>query len=473
MRRIKAGVLSLLILILSFAAGGCMSYHDPDKLTYVTAMLLDVTADKKPVIYFETFVPVRSAARETSDAVRKMFAVQGNTVSQCLGYLQGLTNYHVTLAHCKVLLISKEAVKAGLRNYIDGFIRQEDFVNRTRFVVLDDDVRSFTDLQLGGERLTGLYIFDLLEEQYPLVMGTQANLLSFLNQNESGSRIITMPMVAINVPDMDEAPSTIPLQGQPSSSQPSSSQPSSGQPSSGQPSSSQPSSSQPSSSQPSSSQSSSSQSSSGQSSSGGGNNVGGSQSGGGMGLSGATPNGNTRSGGSSGSGMECKITGIALVTIDGWVDSLDQNSAFYYNLITNPPKTGTIEVPNPSAPGKYVTLGILCTRNKTTGAYQNGRFRYTVRSQVTTMFTEAQDRIDLQDDGTVRKVEKNAEKLLGDRCRSLFAQYQAKGDDIFWIQNAFDRMVPRKKGTSIIGDTDFSIQFQVSITSTHKKFTWS
>lgn len=432
-------VILCLAVALSVLTGGCMSYHDTDKMTYVTSMLLDVTKDKKAIIYFETFIPIRSASKEASEASRRIFAVKADTVSQCLYHLRTLTNFYVTLSHCKVLFITENAVNAGLKNYVDGFIREQDFVNRTRFAIYNGTVDDYRNLQFNNEKLTGLYVFDLLEENYPISMGTRADLLTFVNQCASDTHIIALPRLSIRAKEMDNVPSTLhPSEGH--------------MPSGGQ-----------SSSDGNTSERNGGNQSSGAQFSGGGQK-------GGMGVT---------TGGGSGSlsqmttptDVECEVEGITFADKDRLISSLSLEDSLYYNFMTSHPDFGIIVVPNPEAKGKYVTLGILHSGNGVSSTYEKGIYHYRLNIKVKAMFAEAQDRIDLNDQ-TIEAIERSAEGLLKKRCESLFKRYKEKNEDIFWIQDTFNRLYPKEKKTKIIGKTDLKVDFHIEITSTHKAADW-
>lgn len=448
--RLAAFALACTILL-----SGCVSYHDTDKMTYVTSILLDVGEDKRPVMYFETFIPVRSASKEANEARRRTFTVKADTVSQCFHQLHLITNFYVTISHCKALLITRRAVDAGLVNYIDGFVREEDFVGRTRFVIYEGNIENYRNLVFSNERITGLYILNILEENYAYGTQTAANLLTLIGQDYSPSHMIKLPRLSIVKGQAELAPSasdesapmTVPESAVIGNGDAGSNSPSGTQSSSNSQSQSQ----------------SGSQSQSQNSGMTDGQNTGS--------FSSGTASNSSDISNNPSNEIECLLNGVAFVTGTKWVCALNQKQAFYYDFFVHPPQYGIIQLPNPAQKERSADLSILRTSQNITSSYTGGRLKYNVDIRVTTRFSEAQGHIALNRK-TLQALSREAETHMRQKCREIFEKYQQHNEDVFEIQDYFERVYPHETHKGVLKDTDLNIRFHVDVATTHKAFDW-
>lgn len=163
-----------------------------------------------------------------------------------------------------------------------------------------------------------------------------------------------------------------------------------------------------------------------------------------------------------------EISNAAIVKDCKMVDILRRSEGLGYNFLVDNIKGGSLEVPNPDSPKKFVSLEIL--KNKTnTNVYYDGE-KITVKKVINTRATvaEVQNRINLNTD-TMNQLQKNAEKNISKACNNVFNEYKQKNLDIFNIGEDFQRSYPREKLENIIGKCNLELEVNVNIEGSSDK----
>jgi germination protein, Ger(x)C family len=144
------------------------------------------------------------------------------------------------------------------------------------------------------------------------------------------------------------------------------------------------------------------------------------------------------------------------------VDTLDRKQAEGYNFLIDNIRRGTLEVGNPSADGKFITLEILKSKTNTK-IYYDGK-SVTVKKVIytKTSIAEVQQRFTYNKEMT-NKLEKNAESNIKLACTRIFEEYKKKNLDIFNISDDFDRKYPREKIDDVLSKAQLEVEVHVYV----------
>ncbi|MBV7275530.1 Ger(x)C family spore germination protein [Clostridium sp. PL3] len=134
-----------------------------------------------------------------------------------------------------------------------------------------------------------------------------------------------------------------------------------------------------------------------------------------------------------------------------------------YNFIVDRIKGGTLEIPNPNCPSKFVTLEILKSKTDTKVYYDGKTVHVKKIINTKTSITEAQKALSF-DAKTLNQLSKNAEANIKKFCIQLFEENKKMGLDIFDIGDSFNKAYPREKiEGNIIYKTELEIDSHVFI----------
>lgn len=144
------------------------------------------------------------------------------------------------------------------------------------------------------------------------------------------------------------------------------------------------------------------------------------------------------------------------------VDTLDRKAGEGYNFLIDNIKGGTLEVGNPSADRKFVTLEILKSKTDTKISYDGKSVNVKKVIYTKTSIGEAQQKF-IYNKGTIKQLEKNAESNIKMACNKIFEEYKKKDLDIFNISDDFNRNYPKEKTDDILSKAQLEVEVHVYI----------
>ncbi|MDF2567620.1 MAG: hypothetical protein K0R90_1076 [Oscillospiraceae bacterium] len=197
-KKIRVTALVLLISLMSGLFQGCNSYRDLDDLIFITSVLVD-TNDKLDgvVVYFEAFKPTRSSQQSANSETRIVYRMESNTISGAIDELHRMTSSTLTFSHNKIILFTKRLAKHGFGDYFDLFDRSQEFVVRTLIAIYDADAKIYEDTEVKEEKMVGLYLFDLLQNNESVSpMGVKIDIKEFMDQRLVGDKVNSVPIVS-------------------------------------------------------------------------------------------------------------------------------------------------------------------------------------------------------------------------------------------------------------------------------------
>lgn len=194
LRRLLAAAAAIWIALTTTAC----NYRDLDELLFVASILVDY--DEKSgevVLYIEAFKPLRSSEPDANDEKRIVYSVRASTMGKALQDLNTRTSSYVTFTHCKVILFTTKVAEHGFKDYFDVFNRDQEFIVRAFLAIYDGEVGDYVSLEVPEENMTGIYLYDMINNEYSISpQGERLDLMQFLNNVHSGNRVNIMPVIS-------------------------------------------------------------------------------------------------------------------------------------------------------------------------------------------------------------------------------------------------------------------------------------
>jgi Ger(x)C family germination protein len=137
--------------------------------------------------------------------------------------------------------------------------------------------------------------------------------------------------------------------------------------------------------------------------------------------------------------------GAAIIEKDKMVDKINDDEVIAYNYVHGEAKTGFLTADNPDEKGKHVTLKVLKNNVKISASYDGKSVLLKKDIKVRVTLIESQKPIELSKEEVRRKIEKDAEDTIRDRCNELFYKFQRKGIDLYNVQRWLEMKHPKNK----------------------------
>ncbi|MHA7964307.1 Ger(x)C family spore germination protein [Paenibacillus sp. CAU 1782] len=184
---IKSCIVFLLPLLCCLTLSGCWDRHEINDLAVVLATGIDYS-NKKVQLTAQIFIPRKSGGTSSSGStesspsgVTMIRTAEGVTIAEALNRLQRKISREMFWGHCEVVVISEQAGKQGLREYIDFLLRYPQFREHAYVFSSKGDAKEILTLLDPLERSSA----ESLREMANLGLGTRVTMLE-LAQSISG-----------------------------------------------------------------------------------------------------------------------------------------------------------------------------------------------------------------------------------------------------------------------------------------------
>ena len=190
-------------IVFSLLLTSCFSYKDINKMSFVTALVIDVDDEGKPSIYLEVFRPFRSESDSTGRGQHLIYHSVGENLYEALRLVELNSSQQLNFTQNKAIIFSKKAAEKGIDNYIDILNRNQQFLLRQFLFVTNGDASKFLDTELKEEEYIGLFLADisLIREDYAKVHTIRID--DYLNKRLIGSEVALIPILEVQSTSFD------------------------------------------------------------------------------------------------------------------------------------------------------------------------------------------------------------------------------------------------------------------------------
>ncbi|WP_339308370.1 Ger(x)C family spore germination protein [Paenibacillus sp. FSL L8-0435] len=190
---------------------GCWDRIEINDLAIVLATGIDYE-DGKVQLTSQIFIPRKASAGDSSGSggspsgVTMIRTAEGRTIAEALNRLQRKVPRNMFWGHCEVIIISEQAGKRGIREYIDFFLRYPQFREHAYVFSSEKAAKDILALLDPLERSSA----ESLREMANLKLGTRVTALELAKSIEgpSCSAILSRMLILPPEPDQDKLTTT-------------------------------------------------------------------------------------------------------------------------------------------------------------------------------------------------------------------------------------------------------------------------
>lgn len=350
-------------IVSTFLLNGCFNYNDIDKVLFATAVIVDIDADDRPIIYVEAFKPTRGGKGDSGKGERVLFKGTGKTIFETVRDLNLSASNKINYTQCRGIIFTGNSAEKSLGDLMDFFDRGQEVIERADIAIYKGDPEKLINTKLKDQEFIGLFIHDLIYNMPFSARGVMLNLNDFFNKSYTSNNTVVIPIITLKEDQPED---------------------------------------------------------------------------------------------------KIEINNAAIIKDFKMIDSLDRRQGEGYNFLIDNIKGGTLEVSNPNADNKYITLEILKSSTNTKVYYDGKTIHVKKIINTRTSIGEAQQKLTFTK-GTINQIEKNAESNIKLNCSKLFEDYKKKDIDIFDISDDFERKYPKEKVANIITKTQLELEVHVYV----------
>lgn len=186
-----------LFLTLTTLLQGCFSYKDINKLLFVTAVVVDIDKDKKPVIYAEAFKPFRSTTAASEKGQRIIFKGTGKTLYEALRDIHLSSSYKLNYTQYKAVVFTERAAAYGIDKWIDIFDRDQDFIVRPYIAITNESAEDLLNVKMKEEEYLGILLKELIDNEGASVRSVRLSLNEYLTKRLMGKETDVITWIGI------------------------------------------------------------------------------------------------------------------------------------------------------------------------------------------------------------------------------------------------------------------------------------
>lgn len=182
----------IIIITTAFSFTGCYNYQDINKVTFVTAAIMDIDEDDNVLIYLECINPYRST-NESSDKGQKMIYVgRGKTYLEAIRDVNRTSAYKINFSQNRALIFTENAVTKGIKKHIDLINRDQEFLVKPYMFIYYGTVDSLLSYGQNKDEYLGLFLDELTlkTKATPRVIAENTN--DYLTERLAGNGIALM-----------------------------------------------------------------------------------------------------------------------------------------------------------------------------------------------------------------------------------------------------------------------------------------
>lgn len=205
-RLLRAWVCLVLAFSLALPLSGCWDEHELDTLAIVTGIALD-RADAQGLVDLTVQVGKAasgsSASGETNakDASSLVFKTTCGTILDGLNTLDRDSSRSLFLDHNQVLLFGSSLAQEGLGGDLDLFLRAQESRMEVLVLVTRCPAEDVLKARLSQQNISGLYLANLMAEQYKICPAYRVRLLDFESRLREKTTAPVAPLICLKQTD--------------------------------------------------------------------------------------------------------------------------------------------------------------------------------------------------------------------------------------------------------------------------------
>lgn len=201
--KIRRGSSILLMFLLAISLGGCFNYREINKMTFATSIIFDVDEYDNTILYLDCVRPYRNANESSDKGRRIMFEGRGKTALEALRDVNVVSSNDLNFSQVRAYIFTEEAARKSVKKYLDLINNDQQFSFKPYMFVFKGDVKSLVDLTNNDEEYLGLYLNELIENNYKNGKVIKSNVNDYLSNSLSYNNYSFMSVIELKKDDVD------------------------------------------------------------------------------------------------------------------------------------------------------------------------------------------------------------------------------------------------------------------------------
>lgn len=196
MSKHKKILIMFCVIMNCFILSSCFSYKDINRILFVTALMIDVDGEGRPVLYSEAFRGVKGSTTEGTDE-RIVFKGTGKTVFEAARDMNAVATFKLNYTQNKVIIFTERAAESGIEDFIDFLDRDQELLVRPNIVVFRGDPEKLMKLVIAQEKYIGVLIRRIIENIGTSSRSVVISFNEFYNQRTRGDKTNVITILEI------------------------------------------------------------------------------------------------------------------------------------------------------------------------------------------------------------------------------------------------------------------------------------
>lgn len=201
--KIRRGSSILFIFLLAISLGGCFNYREINKMTFATSIIFDVDEHDNTILYLDCVRPYRNANESSDKGRRIMFEGRGKTALEALRDVNVVSSNDLNFSQVRAYIFTEEAARKSVKKYLNLINNDQQFSFKPYMFVFKGDVKSLVDLTNNDEEYLGLYLNELIENNYKNGKVIKSNVNDYLSNSLSYNNYSFMSVIELKKDDVD------------------------------------------------------------------------------------------------------------------------------------------------------------------------------------------------------------------------------------------------------------------------------
>ncbi|MGI6150343.1 MAG: Ger(x)C family spore germination protein [Christensenellales bacterium] len=192
-------LVSFWLILLALLLVGCWGGDEIDALFIVTGVGLDTSDDpEKMNIVFQVAKTQAASSGDSgsssADSTTVLLKTQRGTVAEAIADFNRDGSRKIFMQHNQVILIGSALAEEGIADKIDLFVRDLEGRMEVPILIVDGDAEELLSVEMDQNKISGLFLADVLERQASTSIEYRIRLLDFASRllDESSSPIASM-----------------------------------------------------------------------------------------------------------------------------------------------------------------------------------------------------------------------------------------------------------------------------------------
>lgn len=196
--RIKAITLTILFFLCSLL-NGCFNYVDINNVIFVTALIIDIDEEGKPVIYVEGFHSFRSNETNSEKGERIFYTSTGETLFDAVRELNTVASYKLNYTQNKAIIFTERIARQGIKEFIDFLHRDQELLLRSYIMVYEGmKPEDLVSLKIKENEYLGLLLYEMLENPAIGSRKVHERINKYLNNRLKGQEVDLVTKIKID-----------------------------------------------------------------------------------------------------------------------------------------------------------------------------------------------------------------------------------------------------------------------------------